>query len=133
MANPGLTFNAQLVNGLVEEIDWGEWGIDEQEAHAFGSEGTSSIQGALVKRDFSVPFIIYGYATQLLRDAAVLTLEKMAGQVGALELRVGGGTVIFTQSANIKLVRLKRGKSGVDANHSNWRMLTFTFRQLASS
>lgn len=133
MPSPGLTFNGQLVNGLVEEIDWGEWAVDEQEAHAFGSEGTSSIQGALVKRDFNVPFILYGYGTQLLRDAAVLTLEKMAGQVGALDLRVGGGTSVFTQSANIKLVSIRRGKSGMDGAHSNWRVLNFTFRQMATS
>lgn len=132
MSLPGLTFNGSTVNGLIEEIGWGQWAVDEQESHAFGVEGTSSIQGELIKRDFTVPLILTGYATQLLRDTAVASLEASAGTVGALELRVGGGTVLFTQSANVKLVGVQRGKSGADGVHLNWRQLMFSFRQLAS-
>ncbi len=133
MANPGLTFNTIVVNGLVEEVRWGQWASDEQEAHCFGNEGTSSIQGALVKRDLDVPIILSGYGTQLLLEAAVLTLEKLAGSMGALQIRVGGGTPIFNQAANVKLMSVQRGRSGNDAVHGFWRYLMVAFRQLASS
>lgn len=128
----GLTFRSSVVVGIVEEIAWGEWSVDQQEAHAFAVEGVSSIEGALVSRDFEVPLILDGYATQVLRDSAILELERQSGKVGALILRVAGGTVIFNQTENIKLLTIRRGKSGYDATHLHWRNISFLFRQLSS-
>lgn len=133
MSSPGLTFKSTVVNGLVEEIGWGEWQADSLETHAFGVEGTSSVEGSLAMRDFEVPLIFQGYTTQVLRDNAVLVLERLATKTGSLEIRVAGGTVIFTQNANVKLLSVRRGKSGVDAIHGYWRNLVFVFRQLAST
>lgn len=132
MANPGLTFGTMTVNGIVEEVSWGEWEADSLETHAFAVEGTSSIEGALIRRDFEVPFILQGFLSQLARDSFVETLEGLATKSGGLQLRVAGGTVIFNKNANIKLLSVRRGKSNVDGIHGHWRFLTFVFRQLAS-
>ncbi len=132
MANPGLTFIAQVVNGLVGEISWGEWESDSLETHAFGVEGASSVQGALVGRNFEVPLILQGYGSQLDRDSDIQAFERFATRVGSLQIRVAGGTVVFNQNANIKFLSLRRGKSGVDGIHGFWRNIVFVFRQLAS-
>ncbi len=130
MANPGITFGTLTLNGLVEEIDWAEWDCDRQESHAFAVAGTSSIQGAVKSRDIAVPIIVYGFGNQLLRDAAVSVFENLADVVAGLQIRGGGGVVLFNQTSGVKLLSVKRGKSGYDGVHAYWRRIVVSFRQL---
>lgn len=133
MANPGITFKSTVINGLVMKNQWAPVIVDLQETHAFGVEGVSSVQGALVSRDVDVPIIVQGYGSQKIRDDAILVIEKLSGSEGKLEIRVGGGVVIFSQAANVKLEAVQRGDPGFDATHGYWRVLVFTFKMLASS
>ena len=133
MAFPGITFRNTTVVGLVERNQWNDWLFDSQEVHAYGVEGTSSTQGALISQDVSVPIIVAGYSSQLLRDNAIRDWQRMAGQVGGLTIRVGGGEVIFAQGANIKLLSVSMGIARVDDAHLFSRETLWTFRRLASS
>lgn len=131
MALPGITFGSYTLNGLVQQISWDQWGLDIQEAHAFGVAGTSSIEGARTTRDFTVPIVISGFATALLRDAVAEAWEKLAGLSRTLQIRVGDGVVIFNESTPyVKLMGVKPEWSGVDTTHGHFRMLAITFRQL---
>jgi hypothetical protein len=130
---PGISFGTTVVTGIVGTNRWAPWLADNQEAHAVGVEGVSSIQGELISQDFDVPIIIAGYNSQIQRDNYVRTLEKLASRVRSLEIRVAGGVVIFTQAANVKFLGVAKGNNGVDAIHGYWRELMFTFRLLATS
>ncbi len=133
MPNPGLTFKDTVIPGLIQEIQWGTWYSDMQEAHVFAVEGTSSTEGRLAYRDVMIPLIYSGFANQKLRDDSILVIEKLATKVGSLQIRVAGGTIIFDQAVNMKLLGIQRGRSGADGAHFHYRELLFMFRQLATS
>lgn len=133
MPNPGITFKSTVITGIVERNQWNDWLFDNQETHAFGVEGASSTQGALITQDVSVPIIVSGYDSQLNRDNAIRAWQRLAGSVGSLQIRVGGGVVIFNQAANVKLMSVSMGIARWDSVHGFSRETMWNFRLLASS
>lgn len=130
MPNPGFTHGALTVNGVVQEIAWGNWGQRTQKAGAFGVEGESVLYGGRTTREISFNLTVTGYGSAAALETAIKLIERNLGLVADFQVRIGGGTVIVNES-NVQFKGLERMKSGFDAVHSYYRHCRWTFEQLS--
>lgn len=130
MPNPGFTFGTVVVNGVVQEIAWGNWGQRTQKAGAFGVDGESVLFGGRTTREMSFNMTLSGFSSAAALETAIQAIEAKLGLVSGLQIRVGGGTVIVDES-NFRFAGLERGKSGWDAPHLFYRHCRWTFEQLS--
>ena len=126
---PGFELGDLVVVGLIGEVDWDEMDTAVQESAAFGLDGVSVMEGGFRKRNFSFPFMYYGYATPADRDFSLMQLELFVGTVETLN----GYTPTFQiiSLANVRLAGIKFGRPGWDALHGFWRQIFLRFEQLA--
>jgi hypothetical protein len=130
MPNPGFTFGTISATGVLQEVSWGVWGQRIQKAGAFGVEGESVLHGGRTTRELSFNLTLTGYGSAAALETAIQNYESFLGAVATLQLRVGGGTVISTET-NVLFKGLERMKSGFDAVHSYYRHCRWTFEQLS--
>lgn len=133
MPAPALYHAGATILGMINDVDWGPWQNAVQRSYAFGIDGTSVINGGLVIREITVPFIFWNYnsvyTSQAARDGALAQLELRIGQVGNLQMDTAAETIANLQ--NCRFAALKQGLGRSDAYHGYWRHIVMVFEQLA--
>ena len=133
MANPGLYLDSFYVPGLIEDIQWGQWGRPVQRTTQFGLTGETIIDGLRTGRPFTCPMLIFnGFVSFVARESFLQSLEGQIGRVVQLTQVDMDGNVL-RHASGIEFVDFVRGMDRADPDIGYWCKGNMMFRQLAPS